>query len=65
VRVLVVLDEACLVGVVMGVGLPVMAVFVLVFYVLVLMQDVGMRMPYVPVGVLVGVRRGHHLTPVR
>jgi hypothetical protein len=57
--VLVILGEARLVGVGMGVGLPVVAVFMLVFHVLVLMQDVGMRMRYVPVGVLMGVLFSH------
>jgi CTP:molybdopterin cytidylyltransferase MocA len=59
VRVLVILGEARFVGMVMDVDLPVVAVFVLVFHVLVLMQDVGMRMRHISVGVLVGVWCGH------
>jgi hypothetical protein len=59
VRVLVILDEALLVGVGMGVGLRTVVVFVLVFHVLVLMQDVGMRMRHVAMGVLMGVWFGH------
>lgn len=55
VRVLVILDEAPLVGVVMGVDLPAVVMFVFVFHMLVLMQDVGMRMRGAPVGVLMGV----------
>jgi hypothetical protein len=59
VRVLVVLGEARFVRVEMGVDLPVVAVLVLVFHVLVLMQDVSMRMRHISVGVLVGVWCGH------
>jgi hypothetical protein len=59
VRVLVILGEARLVGVGMGVGLPVVAVFMLVFDVLVFMPEVGMRMRHISVGVFVGVWCGH------
>lgn len=58
-----ILSEARLVGVRVGVGLPIVAVLVLVFYVLMLMQDVGVRMRHVPVGVLMGVLFSHLLAP--
>jgi hypothetical protein len=41
------------------VGLPVVAVLVLVFDVVVIVQDMGMRMGHIPVGVLMGVLCGH------
>ena len=61
VRVFVILDQARLVSVWMGMGLPVVAVFVLVLDVVVVVQDVGMRMRLIPMGVLMGVLCGHHL----
>jgi hypothetical protein len=61
VRVFVILDQALLVSVWMGMGLPVVAVFVLVLDVVVVVQDVGMRMRLIPMGVLMGVLCGHHL----
>jgi hypothetical protein len=60
VRVFVILDQACLVSVWMGMGLPVVAVFVLVLDVVVVVQDVGMRMRLIPMGMLMGVLCGHH-----
>lgn len=61
VRVFVILDQARLVSVWMGMGLPVVAVFVLVLDVVVVVQDVGMRMWLIPMGVLMGVLCGHHV----
>lgn len=59
VRVFVILYETRLVGMGVGVGLPIVAVFVLVFDVVVIVQDVGMRMCHILVGVLMGVLCGH------
>ena len=56
VRVVVILFKVALVGVRMRVGLPVVAVFVLV---LMIMQDVRVCMRQIPVRVLVSVRCGH------
>jgi hypothetical protein len=60
VRVFVILYETRLVGVGVGVGLPPVVVFVLVFDVVVLVQDVGMRMCDILVGVLMGVLCSHY-----
>jgi hypothetical protein len=57
--VVVLLDEACLVGVRVGVGLLVVAVLVLVLDVVMIVQNMGMLMRYIPVGVLMAVLRGH------
>lgn len=58
VRVFVILYEAALMGVRVRVGLPVVAVFVFVLDVLMIMQDVRVRMRHIPVRVLRG-----HCTP--
>jgi hypothetical protein len=59
VRVFVILHEARLMGVRMRVTLPVVTVLMLVLDVVVIMQDVRMRMSHIPVAVLVSVRRSH------
>jgi hypothetical protein len=59
VRVFVILYEVALMGMRVCVGLPVMAVFVLVLNMVMIMQDVRVRMRHVLVGVLVSVLRGH------
>lgn len=56
---LVILYEGLLVGVRVGVGLPVVAVFVLMLDVLVIVQDVRMGMGRIRMAVLVSVLRGH------
>jgi hypothetical protein len=61
VRVFVILFEVALVGVRVRVGLPVVAVFVLVLDVLVIVQDVRVCMRHISVRVLVNVLRGHPL----
>jgi predicted Co/Zn/Cd cation transporter (cation efflux family) len=58
--VFVILCQTRLVGVGVGVGLASVAVFVLVFDVVVVMQDMGMRMCDIPVGVLMDVLGSHH-----
>jgi hypothetical protein len=59
----VILFEITLVGVRVRVGLPVVAVFVLVLDVLMIVQDVRMCMCHIPVRVLVSVLRGHPFAP--
>ncbi len=54
-----ILYEAVLMGVWVRVGLPVVAVFVLVLNVFMIMQDVRVRMRHIPVRVLVCMLRGH------
>lgn len=68
-RVFVLLFEAFLVNMWVCVGLPVVAVFVLVLDVLMVVQDMRMRMRQFVVRVLVSVRCGHqssvHRTSIR
>jgi hypothetical protein len=61
VRVFVILFEVVLVGMLVCVGLPVVAVLVLVLDMLMVMQDVRVCMHYIPVRVFVSVLRGHPL----
>jgi hypothetical protein len=67
--VFVILYEAALMGVRVGVGLPIVSVFVRMLDMLVIMQDVGVRMRHIPMGVFVSVFRGHStpflVVPVR
>jgi hypothetical protein len=56
--VFVILYEVALMGMRVCVGLPVMAVLVLVLNMVMIMQDVRVRMRHIPVGVLVNVLRG-------
>jgi hypothetical protein len=59
--VFVILYEATLMGMRVRVGLPVVAVFVLVINVFMIMQDVRVCMRRISVRVLVSVRCGHPL----
>jgi cell shape-determining protein MreD len=59
-RVFVILYQTRLVGVGMCMGLPPVAVFVLVFNVVVIVQDVGVRMCDILVGVFMDVLGSHH-----
>lgn len=59
VRVFVILFEVLLVGMRVRVGLPVVAVFVLMINMIVIVQSVRVCMRHIPVRVLVSVRCGH------
>jgi hypothetical protein len=57
--VFVLLFEACFVHVHMGMRLPTMTVFMIMFHMFMIMQEVRVRMGYIAVGVLVSVLRCH------
>jgi hypothetical protein len=64
VRVLVNVLEILFVDVRVGVGLPVVAVFMLVLNVFVIVQDMRVRMRHIPMSVLMAVlHSGHRLPP--